>query len=232
MDRDEFINRLRELLNDIPEKEREDALAYYRAYFDDAGEENLDKTLEELGTPEKVAEMIKSEASDPISVVKERENEIILSDIDKAKTDAYGQYTQNIYAQPVTPKKRFPAWAIVLITIACVILSPAIIGIFFALVGILIAVVAVIFSAAVALAATFVSLAFVAGVLFIAGGSILFSSPFAGIVLIGASLLLAGICLLMLILSVLMFGKAIPAFFRWLGSLFKKHKNRKAEGIQ
>ena len=40
MNRSEFMTRLRELLTDINEAEREEALSYYEEYFDDAGEEN------------------------------------------------------------------------------------------------------------------------------------------------------------------------------------------------
>ena len=40
MNRQEFMKRLEELLQDISENEREEALQYYNDYFDDAGAEN------------------------------------------------------------------------------------------------------------------------------------------------------------------------------------------------
>lgn len=60
MNRKEFLKQLEELLSDIPEAERRDAMNYYQNYFDDAGVEQEQTILEELGSPEKVAESIKS----------------------------------------------------------------------------------------------------------------------------------------------------------------------------
>lgn len=60
MNRQEFMKRLEELLNDISPEEREEALAYYRSYFEDAGMENEEKLLRELESPEKLAESIKA----------------------------------------------------------------------------------------------------------------------------------------------------------------------------
>ena len=59
MNRQEFIERLRELLGDLSEEERQEAIQYYEDYFADAGEENEERVIEELGSPEKVALMIR-----------------------------------------------------------------------------------------------------------------------------------------------------------------------------
>lgn len=58
MNRQEFMNRLEYLLRNIPAREREDALAYYNDYFDEAGIENEYQVISELGSPEAVAEKI------------------------------------------------------------------------------------------------------------------------------------------------------------------------------
>lgn len=58
MNRQEFFRRLAYLLKDIPESERRDALEYYNDYFDEAGAENEQKVMEELGSPEQVAQTI------------------------------------------------------------------------------------------------------------------------------------------------------------------------------
>lgn len=58
MNRQEFFRRLEYLLRGIPEHERMDALAYYNDYFDDAGVENEQQVIRELGSPEAVAQMI------------------------------------------------------------------------------------------------------------------------------------------------------------------------------
>ena len=59
MSRVEFMNQLKNLLWDIPEGEREEALNYYEDYFDDAGVENEAQVIASLGSPEKLAEIIK-----------------------------------------------------------------------------------------------------------------------------------------------------------------------------
>ena len=60
MNRQEFMKRLEELLSGISPEEREEALAYYRNYFEDAGVENEEKVLRELESPEKLAESIRA----------------------------------------------------------------------------------------------------------------------------------------------------------------------------
>ena len=48
MNKEEFLKRLEQLLSDISEEERADALAFYRSYFEDAGIGNEASILEEL----------------------------------------------------------------------------------------------------------------------------------------------------------------------------------------
>lgn len=60
MNRVEFMAQLERLLFDLPENERQDALCYYNDYFDDAGEENEGDIIQELGSPGKVAAIIRS----------------------------------------------------------------------------------------------------------------------------------------------------------------------------
>ncbi len=61
MNRIGFLRQLEELLRDIPDNERREAMEYYRNYFDDAGPQNEEKIIEELGSPAKVAESIKKD---------------------------------------------------------------------------------------------------------------------------------------------------------------------------
>ena len=56
MDRMQFMKQLEELLSDISETERMEALDYYNSYFDDAGPEKEADVIRELGSPGKVAQ--------------------------------------------------------------------------------------------------------------------------------------------------------------------------------
>ena len=58
MNRSEYMAALRRALAVLPEEERASALRYYEEYFDDAGPENEQKVIADLGAPEKVAEQI------------------------------------------------------------------------------------------------------------------------------------------------------------------------------
>lgn len=60
MTKTEFLSRLAEELNGISAEEREEALNYYSEYLDEAGEENEEAAIEELGGPEKVARIIRA----------------------------------------------------------------------------------------------------------------------------------------------------------------------------
>ncbi|MBR2401834.1 MAG: DUF1700 domain-containing protein [Lachnospiraceae bacterium] len=62
MNRIEFMQQLEMLLADISEAERADAIKYYNDYFDDAGIENEAGVIEQLGSPEQVAQNIKADA--------------------------------------------------------------------------------------------------------------------------------------------------------------------------
>lgn len=58
MTRQEYMQQLAALLAAMPEAERRDALDYYEEYFDVAGPEKEAQTIQELGSPQNVAEKI------------------------------------------------------------------------------------------------------------------------------------------------------------------------------
>ena len=77
MDRAQFMKQLERLLSDISEAERQEALAYYNSYFDEAGPENEASVIRELGSPGKVAAIIKADLQE--------------------NSGDYGEYTENGY---------------------------------------------------------------------------------------------------------------------------------------
>ena len=88
MNRTEFLEQLERLLWDIPESERKEALEYYQDYFEDAGAENEGKVIQELGSPGKVAAIIRADL----------ENEGI----------QYGEYTETGYTDERFQEKNGP----------------------------------------------------------------------------------------------------------------------------
>ena len=61
MRREEFFKQLEYLLQDIPDADKEEALAYYRDYLDEAGPENEERVIHEFGSPERVAAIIRAD---------------------------------------------------------------------------------------------------------------------------------------------------------------------------
>lgn len=88
MNRKEFLTELNLALSSLPEEERRDALLYYNEYLDDAGLENEDEAIRELGSVQEIAARINAE-----SAIREMEE------------------------HPVSPKKGFSAVWIVIIAI-------------------------------------------------------------------------------------------------------------------
>lgn len=60
MNKQRFLQRLDELLQNITEEERVEAIRFYSEYFDEAGEGEEEQLLAQLGSPEKVAAIIRA----------------------------------------------------------------------------------------------------------------------------------------------------------------------------
>ena len=58
MSRKEFMEELQRLLGELPAEEREEALSYYESYFEEAGAEQEQVVLDELGSAERIANQI------------------------------------------------------------------------------------------------------------------------------------------------------------------------------
>lgn len=63
MNRLEFMGALEHLLSDIAAEERKEALSFYEDYFADAGPDQEERIILELGSPERIAGTIKADIS-------------------------------------------------------------------------------------------------------------------------------------------------------------------------
>ena len=222
MNRAEFMARLRELLSDITEAEREEALNYYEDYFDDAGVENEASVIASLGTPEKVAATIKDGLNDSDGVNGEF-SERGYYDNTYDNKDEVAERTALSKTQ--NSGKKSGIW--ILILILCLfglpIVLPIAAGLLSAAFGIFCAVIAVIFSVIVAGASIVV-----AGIsLVVAGIATLIEAPVVGILLIGAGLILGGIGVLLTILGGWIVAKIVPSVVRGVVNLCRKPFERK-----
>ncbi|MDE7327306.1 MAG: DUF1700 domain-containing protein [Lachnospiraceae bacterium] len=98
MMKNEFLVRLKELLCDLPQEERDEAVRYYEDYFEDAGPLEEPRVLKELISPEDVAEKIRAgctgrEKTDceiefaGSGYKKQGEGNVLQEDVDKGVSD-------------------------------------------------------------------------------------------------------------------------------------------------
>ena len=227
MSRVEFMNQLKNLLWDIPEGEREEALNYYEDYFDDAGVENEAQVITSLGSPEKVAAMIKEG-------LKEEAKE--QGEYSETGYTGYGQNQKDeVIAYGNDKKKKsfsdrvkgLGTGGMILVLILAIfalpILGPVGIGILSAIFGILVAAAVVLF------------ILVIIGIAFLVAGASIFAvavanllvTPAVGIMLLGLSLLIIGIGILITIAGIKVVTKVIPPIIRWFVRLVRKPFEKK-----
>lgn len=150
MNKQEFLKALADELRDFPAEERTQAIQFYTEYFEDAGTENEACVLQELGSPQKVAQILRANCkdahtpSDEPSSAKDTktasDSAYSSSDIkynDRPRYDAY-DYSQTMSGQNVPPRRHGGNTA--LICILLVVTCPLWIGLLAGIFGILCAV--------------------------------------------------------------------------------------------
>ena len=229
MSRKEFMERLEQLLWDIPKEERMEALAYYNGYFEDAGEENEANIIRELESPEKVAGIIKAD----IGV------EEAASYTDTAAGTA--SYTGTAVsagsvADPNTgsavPVKKEPqqrsGGETVLLVLLLVFTSPIWLGLLCGLFGLLVGALGIIFSLLV-VAACVVFVFYVLGIVFISVGISMFATGIfaAGAGLLGSGCIMLALAILGTVGCVWLFGRFVPWLIRGTVHLCSRPFQRK-----
>lgn len=222
MSREEYLKQLAYLLQDIPDDEREEALHYYEEYFEDAGESEAEQVIATLGSPERVAAMVRDglregsgengEYTDSgyqndwfREFNKVPEPRMNFNEEHQQRREYHEEYRQ--YHQ-----KKDRNW--ILIAVIAVLTSPLWIGLVGGIAGVVLGAIGVIFALAVAFAAlTFA--AWVVGVVFGAVGiAKLFVAPFLGIMMIGIACICVAIGLVMVLGAKWFLLTAMPAIIR------------------
>jgi uncharacterized membrane protein len=120
VNKESFLQELRRKLTVLSSEEREAAITYYEEYFNDAGLENEQSVLNELGSVDKVVNGILKENNYPIVDSGIKEN------------------SDNKYNKEEQVKPNVDYGMIALIVIATIFLAPIILPIFFAIFGVLV----------------------------------------------------------------------------------------------
>lgn len=223
MNRAEFMKRLRELLSDISESEREEALNYYEDYFDDAGIENEQDVIASLGSPEKVARTIKEGLNDSHGEQGEF-SETGFQGYEDTVKDEVGQHGRVSLSDRI---KGLGTSGLILILILAIfalpILGPVLTGIVSVIFGILVAAAAILF----ALVIVGLALLIAGGALFGAAVPTLILEPAAAVLMFGGSFLLIGIGILLTILGIWIVWKVLPPLVRWIVAVCRKPFEKK-----
>ncbi len=235
MNKDEFLRQLEALLSGISQEERTEALAFYRSYFEDAGEANEAKILEELESPQKVADSIIkdlgvqpgeacSSGAQGASAGAEWNPAVQGAAQNASKGVPQGAAQNAAYSAP--EKDGMPGWAIVLLVITSPVWLVMILVILSALLGI----VAALFGIAIAVVAVMGALLICGVVLFGAGiGTAFAGNPAIGIGLMGGGLIVLAFGVLAVVLVVWIFGGFLPWALKGIWKLCKKPFNKRKE---
>ena len=220
MTRTEFMKQLQDLLSDISENEREEALQYYNDYFDDAGPEEEARILTELGSPEQVARKIKAGLSDDASEFSEQGYRDTRFDGNEAAPAASAS-TDPGSAEKNGLKKERNLWKLLALVLLCIVLGPFVIPVGFGVLAVLFCLLlAVILTVAGVLVSGIVI--FIAGIFVIGVGLIqLVTAPVLGIATAGVGCLLTALGILLSLALLWIALKVIPVWVKGLVSLVK-----------
>lgn len=226
MSKDEFLRQLEGLLSGISQEERADAMAFYRSYFEDAGEGNEAAIIEELESPEKVAESI-------LKNLGIEGNGSYYNTYAKRDNEYYNNVNQTVNNLARDEKKPDNTTTIVLGVIVAILTSPIWLSVLAVAVSLLIALVAIVFAIAVAVVAVMAALLITGFVIMGAGFGCMFSGGVpVGIALVGAGILILALGWLAVVLGVWVFGVFLPWALKGIWKLckmpFEKRKEHKA----
>lgn len=219
MNRQEFMRQLEYLLKDIPASDRQDAIAYYNDYFDEAGAGNEEQVIRELGSPEKVAEMIKADLN---------LHEFAGTKQEKAETEQ--EYQSFNYSDlPVKKNKKKARIPIALLIVLLVFASPFILGAGTGILGVVVGILGAVFGIFVAIIACGAGFSIAGIVCLVTGLFLIFTDPLEGLATMGVGGVMAAVGILCILLFAWCVVKWIPALVRACVNLIQKiiFKNRR-----
>lgn len=228
MKKEEFLNELERRLSGISEEERADAVAFYRSYFEDAGEENEESVIAELESPEKVAESIlKNFGID----AKNGADSKYYNTFANRDAEYYNNVNQAVNQMNGNqPNKKDNTGTTILLVVLAVLTSPIWLTLLLIIASVALALVCALFGIAVAAVAVMLSLICVGFVLAGIGISLLFTgNPAVGIGLMGGGCLVLALGILAVLLVIWVCGAFLPWAVKGIWNLCKKPFDKRKE---
>ena len=219
MNRQEFMKQLEYLLRGIPASEREDAIAYYNDYFDEAGVENEAQVIQELGSPEAVAEKI-------LADVQQESRGYSVPEPDEYENSGRERASATTHTTP--EKKKMSKSNKILLIILLVLTFPIWIGVVAGLFGLAVGIIGAVFGIVVGFLGAAFGLVAGGGACIIMGIIRFGFAPIEALASIGVGAVLAALGLLLAVPNVWAVGVWIPkgvrAFFGWAKGVLHRNK--------
>ena len=220
MNRDEFMAQIARLLVDMPENERMEAIRYYNDYLDQAGVENEEKAIEELGDPREIAANIKADLQEndfsqkqtvnhPPAEKAERRTQSETQSERKAQTEDGMQMAGNMQTGGNAQKGKW-----ILILLLGILASPVLLGVAGGLLGVILGLGGALIGIIFACLSTGVSLILGGIALIVKGVWNLFHLPALGMAGVGGGLICGAVGILLLLLFGWFTFQMIPRIWR------------------
>ena len=227
MNRIDFMAQLKRLLSDIPESDRNDAIAYYNDYFDEAGADNEAQVVQELGNPGKVAAMIRASLRN----AEYNKGEYTESGYQEAGSDDNRQsLLQRGVNRYNTSQPRRGAGKIALMVILAIFAAPLVIGLGGGAIGLFVGLVAGLCGIIISLFGAALA-GLLGGIIAIVTGVIeMFTSPATGLLMVGSGMITLAVTLTIICLAVWLAFKVVPKMFRGVSDLISRVLRRGTRG--
>ncbi|MFF2793242.1 DUF1700 domain-containing protein [Lysinibacillus xylanilyticus] len=200
MNRASFLKKLRGKLQRLPAHEIDAALAYYEEYFDEAGEENEQRVIQQLGSPSHVASQIMADYA--------------LKDLEATSTSTS------------TKKNMSAIWLIILAIISAPLSLPLLV----VAIALIFSFGAVIFSFIIAIIATMLGIFFGGIVALISGFFILAQDWATALLFMGIGFIVTGLGILLFPIVARLIKTIVVVCVEALGKLFHKIMKKPKEG--
>lgn len=220
--KEEYLRALKNELKALPAEEQDSTMEYYTDYFNEAGEENFQEVVEQLGSPEKLGAYIRTKFTCVPATQKKKE--------DKNEDKQHSSTKSSSNSQ--TPEKQSSGVNVLLVIILLLLTLPvwgpillSLLGIVF---GLSIAFIALGFAGivtAIALLGAGIAVCFASFVAF-------FTKPLTSILSLGCGIFILGLGILAAVIGIWLCSKLVPVIIRFIVKVFQMPFNKNKQGGQ
>lgn len=233
MTKKEFMDQLARLLGGLSQSERQEALDYYNSYFDDAGPENEAAVIQELGSPGKVAAIIKADLADE----GEDFGEYTEKGFQDTRSQEEGQMPEMFQKQDRRSRgdqvrRRRDHSNLILIILLAIVAVPVVLGVGGGILGGILGVAGGIVGLVAGLFAGTVAFLFGGVAVIVAGIIKCFTAPALGLAATGIGFLMVAGGLLLAVLFAWLVGVFTPWLIRKIVDFCQKHLDNRKKGAQ